>query len=236
MNPTGDGGHNHAPGCRCPFCARADHRDESRLTELPHVGRPDFSDMNPLDFEIDREQMEALLGELDQRLRQRGVAASVFVVGGAAMVLSHGRETMTPDIDVHTTDTAVIEEARQIAEDHNIPETWMNGAVGRFMPARPAEAMVRPTKPGLTVNVASARYVLAMKLVAFRAKDRPDIALLLRECDLDQAEPQAIVDVMRETYSGEDELAHALGISGSDPEQTETEAHLIAQQALDLLR
>jgi len=43
--------------------------------------------------------MKALLAELDERLRARKVAASVYVVGGAAMALAYGRDTVTPDID-----------------------------------------------------------------------------------------------------------------------------------------
>ena len=51
-------------------------------------------------LELDAEAMRALLAELDERLRERGVAASVYVVGGAAMALASdgtaSRRTSTP--------------------------------------------------------------------------------------------------------------------------------------------
>ena len=43
-------------------------------------------------FELDRAQMTALLDELDDRLEARGIAASLYLVGGAAMTLAYGRE------------------------------------------------------------------------------------------------------------------------------------------------
>lgn len=60
-------------------------------------------------MQIDEERMRALLEEVDAGLRRRGIAASVCVVGGAAMTLAHGRERMTPDIDAIVSHRAVIE-------------------------------------------------------------------------------------------------------------------------------
>lgn len=62
-------------------------------------------------LELDAEAMRALLAELDERLRERGVAASVYVVGGAAMALAYGRDGATPDIDAMPSHRAVAEEA-----------------------------------------------------------------------------------------------------------------------------
>lgn len=60
-------------------------------------------------MELDAEHMRALLEDVDDGLRRRGVAASVYVVGGAAMTLAYGREGMTPDIDAIVSHRAMIE-------------------------------------------------------------------------------------------------------------------------------
>jgi len=52
-----------------------------------------------------------LLDELDVRLRRRGVAASIFVVGGAAIAAKTRRDRVTEDVDAVTRGTAVLEEA-----------------------------------------------------------------------------------------------------------------------------
>ena len=71
-------------------------------------------------LELDAAAMRTLLAELDERLRERGVAASVYVVGGAAMALAYGRDGVTPDIDALTSHRAVAEEARAMADDHGL--------------------------------------------------------------------------------------------------------------------
>jgi len=54
------------------------------------------------------EETAELLDELDARLRQRGVAASICVAGGAAIAATR-RERVTEDVDALTRDTAVLE-------------------------------------------------------------------------------------------------------------------------------
>ena len=49
--------------------------------------------------ELDRDAIISLLSELGGRLHAKGVDARFYVVGGAAMLLAYGRETMTRDID-----------------------------------------------------------------------------------------------------------------------------------------
>jgi hypothetical protein len=73
-------------------------------------------------LELDAEAMRALLAKLDERLQERGVAASVYVVGGAAMALAYGRVGVTPDIDALASHRAVAEEARAMADDHGLTE------------------------------------------------------------------------------------------------------------------
>lgn len=129
-------------------------------------------------LELGAEAMRALLGELDQRLRVRGMAASVYVVGGAAMALAYGQDDVTPDIDALASHRAVAEEAKATADKHGLAEHWLNDAAGPWVPPRPKPAVRRPSGPGLTVHIAPPEHVLAMKLVALRRKDRADVRLL----------------------------------------------------------
>jgi len=68
-------------------------------------------DNGPL-FELDRARMTALLNELSDRLEARGIAASLYLVGGAAMTLAYGREGLTPDIEALTGHAGVLDEAK----------------------------------------------------------------------------------------------------------------------------
>ena len=68
--------------------------------------------------EFTAEETANLLDELDARLRRRGVAASIFVVGGAAIAANHKRrDRVTEDVDALTRDTAVLEEAQALARE-----------------------------------------------------------------------------------------------------------------------
>lgn len=182
-------------------------------------------------LELDAEAMRALLTELDERLRERGVAASVYVVGGAAMALAYGRDCVTPDIDALASHRAVAEEARAMADDHGLAEHWFNGAAGPWIPPRPKTARRRPTEPGLTVHIAPPEHVLAMKLVALRRKDRPDIRLLIEHLDMADASAEDYANLLERVYSGEGLLATVLSIPGDDSEATRTEALAIGRWA-----
>lgn len=184
-------------------------------------------------LELDAAAMRDLLAELDQCLRERGVAASVYLVGGAAMALAYGREGVTPDIDALASHRAVFEEARAMAEEHGLAEQWLNDAAGPRVPPRPKGARRRPTKPGLTVHIAPADHVLAMKPVALRRKDRPDIRLLINHLGMLDASAEDYADLLERVYTGEGCLATVLNIPGDDPEATRTEALAIGRWAHD---
>lgn len=186
-------------------------------------------------LELDADTMRALLAELDERLRARGVAASVYVVGGAAMALAYGRKDVTPDIDAIASHRAVVEEARGIADRHGLAEHWLNDGARAWVPPRPASARRRPTEPGLTIHIAPAEHVLAMKLLALRRKDRPDIRLLIAHLQMVEAEPEDYADLLERVYSGEGRLATALNIPGDDEQATRNEALAIGRWAHDFV-
>ena len=91
-------------------------------------------------FDLDGEKMRSLLDELDGRLRARGIAASIYVVGGAAMALAYGREALTPDVDAIASHAAVFEEASALAKTHGLPEHWLNAGAAPWVPPLPRVA------------------------------------------------------------------------------------------------
>jgi len=184
-------------------------------------------------LELDAEVMRALLAELDERLRARNVKASIYVVGGAAMSLAYGRDSVTLDIDAIASHRAVGEEAQAIAKLHGLPEHWLNSASEGWVPPRPSSARRRPTELGLTVHVAPADHVLAMKLVALRRKDRPDIRLLIAHLGMAEATPEDYAGLLERVYAGEGRLATALGVPGDDVAATRQEALAIGRWAHD---
>jgi len=184
-------------------------------------------------LELDADLMRALLDELDKRLSSRGIAASAYLVGGAAMTLAYGRDSLTPDIDAVTSHVAVVEEARALATEHGLPEHWLNDSAAPYVPPRPEWALEQPKRDGLTIHIAPARHVLAMKLVALRRKDRPDVRLLITRCGLLEATAEDYADLLGEVYAGEDRLSQVLGVPRGDEGATRAEALAIGGWAHD---
>lgn len=149
------------------------------------------------------------------------------------MALEYGRDGLTPDIDAVVSHRAVTEEARAMAARHGLPEEWLNSNAAAWIPPRPAWARARPTQPGLTVHVAPAEHVLAMKLVASRRKDRPDIRLLIQHTGMVEANAEDYADLLQRVYPGEGTLAQMLGVPAADEEATRNEALHIGQWAHD---
>ena len=110
--------------------------------------------------EFTAEETTELLGELDARLRARGVAASIFVVGGAAIAANHTRrDRVTQDVDALTRDTVVLEEARALARERGLPENWLNPNAGMWMPPLPGGVLDHPTEPGSAYGLTMSRLL-----------------------------------------------------------------------------
>lgn len=184
-------------------------------------------------LELDAEAMRTLLRELDKRLRARRIAASIYVVGGAAMALAYGRQSVTPDIDAVASHSTVLDEARAIAEEHGLAEDWLNSSAAAWIPPMPESAQRRPVKQGLTIHIAPPEHVLAMKLVALRRKDRPDIRILIETLGMAHATPQDYATLLERVYIGEARLATALAIPRDDEKATRDEALAIGRWAHD---
>jgi len=123
-----------------------------------------------------------LFEELAEELSRQGTRAELFLVGGAAIALCFDERRSTRDLDaVFAPTDAVRKAAAAVAEREGLDEDWLNDAVKGFLPGVDRNARRYFEAPGLSVDVASPEYLLAMKLLSSRAEvDAEDIALLYR--------------------------------------------------------
>lgn len=141
-------------------------------------------------IEFTAEQIKDLLGDLEQELRRRSLAGTIFIVGGAAMALAYNAGRSTGDIDgVLRPRDDLLAAAHAVALARGLPDNWLSDGVTQIhMPERPDEHPVTMViGPALTVEVASAEYVLAMKSMSTRHSvgDLEDAALLCRMLGVD---------------------------------------------------
>lgn len=182
-------------------------------------------------FEFNAEEVAQLLSELDQRLRRRGAAASIFVVGKAAIAVSGVRRgRVTEDVDALTHDSIVIEEAKSLARERRMPENWLNPTAKMWMPPLPAGALDQPTEPGLRITYADDGFLFATKLIAQRAKDAEDLVALAQRLGLAAASPDELESHIRSYYT--DTASLAFIVDGVD---TDREITLLAQDASRML-
>jgi len=132
---------------------------------------------------LDRSQIIHLFNELSTELRNQGIRAEVFLVGGAAMALAYDARRATRDIDaIFAPKTGVHLAAAAVAARNDLPDDWLNDAVKGFLPGSDPQARQVFENDSLRVDVASPEYLLAMKLLAAREQDIDDIAILYRLC------------------------------------------------------
>ena len=129
---------------------------------------------------LGREDICALLDDLSQELAARGAKAELFLVGGAALAVAYDTMRATRDLDaVFIPSDVVRQAAAAVAEREGLAEDWLNDAVKGFLPGPDPDAQRFYSSDSLIVDVASPRYLLAMKLLAARAEiDADDIILL----------------------------------------------------------
>lgn len=134
---------------------------------------------------LDGNAIVELLTELGARLHAKGIDAQFYLVGGAAMLMAYGRETMTRDIDaIFEPKMVVYDEALSMATEHDwLDDDWLNDGVKGFLQGPdPGTPRVVLAVAGVSVQVASPMRLLAMKVAAARiGRDVEDILLLARE-------------------------------------------------------
>lgn len=130
------------------------------------------------------DDIRRLLAQLDEELQRRGRGAVIFVVGGAAMALAYRADRVTDDIDgTFEPRDVVLDAAAAIADQNGLHKHWLSDGVLQLLPPIPDDhPHTERIGPALTLEVASAEYVLAMKAMTSRQSDgdREDAAVLCR--------------------------------------------------------
>jgi hypothetical protein len=151
---------------------------------------------------LGRDDITTLLGELNGELRRRRARADIFLVGGAALALAYDEHRSTRDLDAVFIPADVVRHAAAaVAERHCLAGDWLNDAVKGFLPGPDPNATRYYDGGSLTVDVASPRYLLAMKLFASRVEtDADDIAFLYRQVGFTTVDEG--LDLLESVYQG----------------------------------
>ncbi|ALJ19063.1 nucleotidyl transferase [Microbacterium sp. No. 7] len=156
---------------------------------------------------LDRQDVIELVEALAAALDDSGVPVTIQIVGGAGIAWLHFPQRRgTVDIDaLFSPREQVLRVASEIAALHGLPDEWLNDAVlrtGAIPFARDIDWITVVERGDVTVHVADARALLAMKLRAARpGRDTDDIVHLMSREDIrsiDEAEA-----VFEEFYPGE---------------------------------
>lgn len=132
---------------------------------------------------LGRHDILLLLDDLSSELATKGARADLFLVGGAAIAVAYDSARATRDLDAVFLPTDVVRQAAlSVAERRGLSTDWLNDAVKGFLPGPDPDARRYYASESLTVDVASARYLLAMKLFSSRVEsDAEDIMFLYRQ-------------------------------------------------------
>ncbi len=132
---------------------------------------------------FERADLEDALTQLVDLLSERGVAAKIRLVGGAALSLAYFDRAATADVDAVLHPAELVKEAAaEIAARNGWPVDWLNDRALAYMSNYDTEGdwRVLMSRGGVTVWVASAEMLLAMKLWAARGRrDHDDLDDLL---------------------------------------------------------
>lgn len=151
---------------------------------------------------LDADRIRDLLAELGRRLHARGITARIFLVGGAAMALAYNARRATRDLDgVFEPKTEIYAEAALMAEEAGLPPDWLNDGVKGLLPDRSAaEIGSHFDSQGMSVAVASAEYLFAMKAFAAREEvDTDDLRFLAQHLGLQ--DPHKAIDLVERFYA-----------------------------------
>ena len=143
---------------------------------------------------LTRDEISRLLHKLDAELVLHGHRSILYVVGGANIAMAVDTTRSTTDIDVVVKEgaEAVFAAAKRVAAtEPGLGEDWINsqftantdngGIAWQWFDNKHLDQVsVAYEGRGLRVELASAEMMLALKTLARRPQDLPDIYLLMR--------------------------------------------------------
>jgi hypothetical protein len=119
---------------------------------------------------LTKEDMDAALSAVGQKLESQGLRGEILILGGAYMTLIIKNRLSTKDIDAYLISErpALREAVTQVAQEQGLPDDWLNDAVKGFLYTQPASELWR-SYPGLDVYTPEPEYIFAMKAESARA-------------------------------------------------------------------
>ncbi len=132
-----------------------------------------------------RQEIEEGLKRLGELAQVKGIHIELILVGGAVMVLRFDARPSTRDVDtviLSPREAKLVRDlARQVAEEHDWPEDWLNdGAKGYLVGISKGPLVFQA--PGIEARAPSLEQLLAMKLSAWRDDvDISDARRLMQE-------------------------------------------------------
>jgi hypothetical protein len=129
---------------------------------------------------LDRATLRRAFDLLAGKLAREGVVGEIHVFGGAAMVLAFDSRAATRDVDaLFTPDGPVLKAAREVSEELDLPESWLNNQASAYVSGRAGRGTPVYDHPNLRVLTTPAEHLLAMKVRAARAaRDAEDLKLI----------------------------------------------------------
>jgi hypothetical protein len=132
-----------------------------------------------------RQDIQVGLQRLGELAQSKGFHIQLTLVGGAAMVLGFDARQSTRDVDAIILEPDEVKRvrtlARQVAEEKDWPEDWLNDGAKGYMIGF-SEGPKLFSSPGIEVYSPSIYQLLAMKLSAWRDDiDISDARRLLQE-------------------------------------------------------
>ncbi|TFC84267.1 hypothetical protein E3T28_14140 [Cryobacterium sinapicolor] len=155
--------------------------------------------------QLDRDDLIRGINAVIAKLRAAGQPAGIRIVGGAALALRYFDRRTTADVDAHLQpEQPILKAAVEVADENGWPQDWLNSKATMFLPSYGADPgwEVLYANEDITVEVASPRALLAMKLNASRpGRDVQDIANLLAICDV--RELSAAEELLNDFFPGD---------------------------------
>jgi hypothetical protein len=137
---------------------------------------------------LNKQKIKQGFDRLNVELSKKDIIGDIVIFGGAYMVLSLDARPTTKDVDAIFKPASEIRSlAKEIAEELNLPEDWLNDGVKGFLPTKPNEKGSKILKySNLNIWCPKPEYILAMKCMASRvdSKDGEDIKTLIKHLNL----------------------------------------------------
>ena len=138
---------------------------------------------------LDEKRIMEAFEELEMFLKKERLRATLYMVGGSAMIIGCGSPRHTNDVDVLLRDGSaeVFRLAKVVARRLGLPNDWLNDSVRNaqgFPPREDKGALAVYNSPNLVVTSASRSHLIAMKAHAGRSIDMRDLRFLLIASDI----------------------------------------------------